>query len=47
MGYAPCAGETPEALLASRWEVDVAGTRVPAEASLKPFHDPSGARMRA
>ena len=47
MAYVPCKGETADAVLASRYEIDVMGTRVPAEASLKPFLDPSGARMRA
>jgi glycine cleavage system aminomethyltransferase T/glycine/D-amino acid oxidase-like deaminating enzyme len=47
MGYVPAKGEAPEDLLASRWEIDVAGTRVPAEASLRPLHDPKGDRMRA
>ena len=46
MAYVPCKGETADAVLASRYEIDVMGTRVPAEASLKPFLDPSGARMR-
>jgi 4-methylaminobutanoate oxidase (formaldehyde-forming) len=47
MGYVPARGDTAETLLASRWEIDVAGTRVPAEASLKPLYDPKGDRMRA
>ncbi|MDW3118515.1 MAG: glycine cleavage T C-terminal barrel domain-containing protein [Roseovarius pacificus] len=47
MGYVPCAGETAEQLLASTYEIDVAGTRVRAEASLKPLYDPTGARMKA
>ena len=47
MGYVPCAGETAAQLLASRYEIDVAGTRVLAEASLKPMYDPSGARAKA
>ena len=47
MGYVPCPGETGDALLASRYEIDVAGTRVRAEPSLRPMYDPSGARMRA
>jgi glycine cleavage system T protein len=29
-----------------RYEIDIAGTRVPARASLKPFYDPMGARIR-
>ncbi|WP_101067567.1 GcvT family protein [Roseovarius salinarum] len=47
LGYVPCAGETAEEVLASSYEIDVAGRRVPAEASLKPMHDPRAARMKA
>ena len=48
MGYAPLApGETHADLLAARWEVDIAGTRVGATASLRPWWDPTGARMKA
>jgi 4-methylaminobutanoate oxidase (formaldehyde-forming) len=46
LGYVPCAGETAESLLASRYEIDVAGQLVPAEASLAPLYDPEGARVR-
>jgi len=47
MGYVPCKGETVDDLLASSYEIDIAGTRVRAEASLKPLYDPTGARMKA
>ena len=47
LGYVPCAGETAEQVLASTYEVDVAGTRVRAEASLRPIYDPAAGRMRA
>ncbi|MHA7850828.1 glycine cleavage T C-terminal barrel domain-containing protein, partial [Roseovarius sp.] len=47
LGYVPCKGETPDQLLASGYEIDVAGTRVQAEASLKPLYDPTGARVKA
>ncbi len=47
MGYVPCAGETAAQVLASSYEIDVAGTRVRAEASLKPLYDPTSARMKA
>ncbi len=47
MGYVPCAGETAADVLASTYEIDVAGTRVRAEASLKPMYDPSGERTKA
>jgi 4-methylaminobutanoate oxidase (formaldehyde-forming) len=47
LGYVPCPGETPADVLASTYEIEVAGCRIPASASLKPFFDPSGERMRA
>jgi len=47
LGYVPCRGETAEDLLGAHYEIEIAGTRVPAEASLRPFYDPAGARMRA
>ena len=46
MGYVPCAGESADQVLASAYEIDVAGTRVRAEASLRPLYDPASARMR-
>ncbi len=46
MGYVPCRGESAAQVLASAYEIDVAGTRVAADASLRPFHDPDGTRMR-
>jgi heterotetrameric sarcosine oxidase gamma subunit len=48
MGYVACpAGAPPETLLDARYEIDLAGVRVPARASLRPWHDPTGARLRA
>ncbi|MFT6675005.1 MAG: 4-methylaminobutanoate oxidase (formaldehyde-forming) [Sulfitobacter sp.] len=46
MGYVPCKGETTADLLASTYEIDVAGTRVSAQASLKPLYDPTAARVK-
>lgn len=46
LGYVPCAGETAEALLASRYEIEVAGRRVEAVASLVPMYDPGSERVR-
>lgn len=46
MGYVPCPGESPAQVLASTYEIDVAGTRVPADASLKPFYDPKSERVK-
>ncbi len=47
MGYVPCAGETGAQVLASGYEIDVAGSRVAAEASLRPLYDPGAARTKA
>ncbi|QFT97515.1 4-methylaminobutanoate oxidase (formaldehyde-forming) [Roseovarius sp. THAF8] len=47
MGYVPCKGESAEQVLASSYEVDVAGTRVKAEASLRPMYDPKSERVKA
>jgi glycine cleavage system T protein len=46
MGYVPCPGESADDLLASRFEIDVAGRNIPANASLKPLYDPTAARTR-
>lgn len=46
MGYVPCKGETAAEVSASEYEIDVAGTRVRAEVSLKPMYDPTGARAK-
>ena len=46
LGYVPCRGESAEQVLASSYEIDVAGTRVKAEASLRPMYDPKGARAK-
>lgn len=47
MGYIPCEGESVADVLASTYEIDVMGTRVKAEASLKPMYDPTGERTKA
>ena len=46
MGYVPCAEQSAADVLASRFEIDVAGTRVPAEVSLKPMYDPAAERVK-
>jgi 4-methylaminobutanoate oxidase (formaldehyde-forming) len=46
LGYVPCEGENAAQVLASSYEIDVAGSRVRAEASLKPMYDPTSERMR-
>ena len=46
MGYVPCQGESVAEMLASTYEIDVMGTRVKAEAQLKPFYDPKSERVK-
>lgn len=47
MGYIGCAGETASDFLASSYSIDVAGTVVSAEASLRPFYDQPGDRTKS
>ena len=47
MAYIPCEGEPAEALLASSYEVEVAGRRFAAQPSLAPMYDPRSERMKA
>ncbi|MEM7616630.1 MAG: aminomethyltransferase family protein, partial [Pseudomonadota bacterium] len=46
LGYVPAPGEKPAEVLASTYEIEVAGTRVPAEASLRPMYDPKSERVK-
>ncbi len=47
LGYVPCKGQSPADVLASTYEIDVMGTRVRAEASLRPMYDPKSERVKA
>jgi 4-methylaminobutanoate oxidase (formaldehyde-forming) len=46
MGYVPCEGESEEEVLASRYEIEVAGVRHEAVASLQPMYDAKSERVR-
>jgi 4-methylaminobutanoate oxidase (formaldehyde-forming) len=47
LGYVPCnLAESPEAMLASTYMIEVAGEQVAAEASFKPLYDPKADRLR-
>ncbi|WP_135505999.1 GcvT family protein [Roseovarius aestuariivivens] len=46
LGYVPCRGESAQEILASSYEIDVAGSRVAAKASLKPMYDPGSERVK-
>jgi glycine cleavage system T protein len=47
LGYVPCKGESPADVLSSTYEVEIAGRRVAARASLAPLYDPTADRVRA
>ena len=42
----PAKGESADEVLASTYEIEIAGRRVRAEASLKPMYDPKAERVR-
>ncbi|WP_269929716.1 GcvT family protein [Aminobacter sp. HY435] len=46
LGYVPCVNETEADVLGSRYEIEIAGERFAAEASLKPMYDPKAERVR-
>lgn len=46
LGYVPCKGETAEQVLASTYEIEIAGERFSAIASLKPLYDPTSERVK-
>jgi glycine cleavage system T protein len=46
LGYVPCAGQSEAEVLASRYEIEVAGVRHRAIASLVPMYDPRSERVR-
>src|SRR4051794_29535583 len=46
LGYVPCRGESAADVLASSYEIEIAGRRVKAEASLVPMYDPKATRVR-
>ncbi|HTV71827.1 MAG TPA: FAD-dependent oxidoreductase [Rhizobiaceae bacterium] len=47
MGYVPSPGESDADVLASTYEIEIAGERFAAEASVKPMYDPKAERVRA
>jgi 4-methylaminobutanoate oxidase (formaldehyde-forming) len=47
LGYVPCRGETAEDVLGSSYEIEIAGRRHRAVASLKPMYDPKAERVHA
>ena len=46
LGYVPCGVEGAASLLSSRYEIEIAGTRVCAEASIKSLYDPRSEKTK-
>jgi glycine cleavage system T protein len=46
LGYVPCKDETEADVFGSSYEIEIAGERFAAEASLKPMYDPNAERVR-
>jgi 4-methylaminobutanoate oxidase (formaldehyde-forming) len=46
LGYVPCKGQSEADILGSRYEIEVAGVRHEAVASLAPMYDPKSERVR-
>jgi len=46
MAYVPCKGESEEEVLASRYEIEIAGQRYAADASIRPMYDPKAERTK-
>ena len=47
LGYVPCESQSAEEVLASQYEIEVAGVRHPCDVSLKPMYDPKSERVKA
>lgn len=46
LGYVPCKGQKPDEMLSSTYEIEIAGKRYSADASLKPMYDPKSERVK-
>jgi len=46
LGYVPSKGETAAEMLESKFEIEIAGERYEAEASMKPMYDPKSERVK-
>ena len=47
LGYVPCKGQSDADILGARYEIEVAGVRHEAVASLAAMYDPKSERVRA
>ena len=46
LGYVPCKDETVSDILASNYEIDVAGSKIRADVGIKPIYDPKSDRVK-
>jgi 4-methylaminobutanoate oxidase (formaldehyde-forming) len=46
LGYVPCKDETVSDILASNYEIDVAGSKIKADVGIKPIYDPKSDRVK-
>ena len=46
LGYVPCKDETVSDILASNYEIDVAGSKIRADVAIKPIYDPKSERVK-
>ena len=46
LGYVPCKDETVSDILASNYEIDVAGSKIKADVAIKPIYDPKSDRVK-
>ena len=46
LGYVPCKDETVSDILASNYEIDVAGSKIKAHVAIKPIYDPKSERIK-
>ena len=46
LGYVPCKDETVSDILASNYEIDVAGSKIRADVDIKPIYDPKSDRVK-
>jgi len=46
LGYVPCKDQTVSDILASTYEIDVAGSKIKADVSINPIYDPKSDRVK-
>ena len=47
LGYVPCEGQSADEVLASNYEIEIAGVRHTCDVSLRPMYDPKSERVKS